>query len=175
MSKKNIIHTNEIKLPLGTMIVGATPRGICLLEFDIPERLDMQFKRLEKLFSASISHGKSPFFAQLSRELSEYFANRRTAFSVPLDIKGTKFQKSVWQTLLEIPYGTTVSYQEQAIAMGNPKAVRAVASANRANRIGILIPCHRVIGKNGSMTGYGGEIWRKEYLLTLEKASDLLP
>ncbi|ADZ12905.1 Methylated DNA-protein cysteine methyltransferase [Riemerella anatipestifer RA-GD] len=90
-------------------------------------------------------------------------------FSVPIQLLGTPFQKQVWQTLLKIPYGTTKSYLQQAIMMDSPKAVRAVANANSLNKIAIIVPCHRVIGSNGTLTGYAGGLWRKEKLLQLEK------
>lgn len=139
------------------------------MEFNDPPRLNRQYKSLEKHFGVHPIQGSSPFFEKLNQQLYDYFEGNRNQFSLPLDLCGTPFQQLAWQTLLTIPYGTTISYQQQAIQLGNPKAVRAVASANRANKIAILIPCHRVIGKNGSMTGYGGEIWRKEYLIKLEK------
>jgi len=166
---KNTIVITKIPTPFGTMIAGATTRGICMLEFMDRRMLETQLGRLEKYFSAHVVSGTSPFFIQLNTELKEYFSGSRKTFDVPLEIKGTKFQESVWDALLAIPYGKTVSYQEQAIAINNPKAVRAVAKANGDNRIGIIIPCHRVIGKDGKMTGYGGKIWRKEYLLNLER------
>ena len=166
---KNTIVITKIPTLFGTMIAGATSRGICMLEYMDRRMLETQLGRLEKQYSANLVSGSSPFFIQLNTELQEYFSGSRKTFDIPLDIKGTKFQVSVWNALLTIPYGKTASYQEQAIAINNPEAVRAVAKANGDNRIGIIIPCHRVIGKDGKMTGYGGKIWRKEYLLNLEK------
>ncbi len=160
--------TTEIATPLGLMLAGASTKGICLLAFMDRKRLETQIERLKKRFSNDMVAGVSPFFEQLNTQLSEYFAGERKEFDVELDMQGTDFQNKVWQALLAIPYGKTVCYQEQAIAIKNPKAVRAVANANGANRIAIIIPCHRVIGKDGSMTGYAGKIWRKEYLLKLE-------
>ena len=101
-------------------------------------------------------------------QLEEYFDGRRKIFSVPLFAPGTVFQRLVWDELQKIPYGTTRSYKQQARAIDKPEAVRAVANANGMNRIAILIPCHRVIGEDGTMTGYGGGIWRKKWLLDLE-------
>ena len=109
-------------------------------------------------------------YEQLEKELEEYFEGKRKDFTVPLAPVGTDFQKNVWEILRTIPYGTTRSYQQQADILGNPKAVRAVANANGLNKISIIIPCHRVIGSNGTLTGYGGVIWRKQKLLELEKA-----
>ena len=132
------------------------------------EKLETHINQLKKRFPNGVVVGVSPFFEQLDTQLSEYFAGDRKEFDVVLDMQGTDFQIKVWQALLSIPYGKTVCYQEQALVIKNPKAVRAVANANGANRIAIVIPCHKVIGKNGSMVGYGGGIWRKEYLLKLE-------
>lgn len=104
------------------------------------------------------------------QQLKEYFLGKRREFSIKLDIRiGTEFQKKAWRALTEIPYGETRSYQEQAIAIGNPKAVRAVGGANNKNPISIIIPCHRVIGKNKKLVGYGGGLPKKEFLLNLEK------
>ncbi len=166
---KNTILITKISTPFGMMIAGATTCGICMLKFMDRRIVKMQFSCLEKYYSANLVNGNSPFFIQLNTELQEYFNGFRKTFSIPLDIKGTKFQESVWDALLSIPYGKTVSYQDQAIMINNSKAARAVAKANGDNRICIIIPCHRVIGKDGKMTGYSGKIWRKEYLLNLEK------
>jgi len=114
--------------------------------------------------------GQSPILIKLSSQLKEYFDGERKSFDLPLDYRGTEFQEHAWNALTKIPYGETRSYKEQAIAINKPAAVRAVANANNRNKISIVIPCHRVIGKDGSMTGYGGEVWRKEFLLKLEKA-----
>ena len=107
--------------------------------------------------------------AELIAELKEYFAGRRSRFDVPLVVRGTLFQERVWEALCSIPYGETRSYQDIAEAVGNPKACRAVGMANNRNRIGIVIPCHRVIGKSGSLVGYGAGLEMKEFLLDLEK------
>lgn len=102
-------------------------------------------------------------------QLNEYFEGNRKVFSLNLNLQGTDFQKSVWNALLNIPYGNTASYSDIAKAVNSPKAVRAVGGANHRNPVSIIVPCHRVIGSNGSLTGYGGELWRKEFLLNLEK------
>ncbi|MEJ2024834.1 MAG: methylated-DNA--[protein]-cysteine S-methyltransferase [Deltaproteobacteria bacterium] len=108
---------------------------------------------------------------QAVEEIEEYFTGKRQQFEVPLDLQGTPFQRAVWRELLKIPYGGTVSYGEIARAIGNPKAVRAVGGANHRNPVAIVVPCHRVIGSDGSMTGYGSGIWRKEWLLKHESGS----
>jgi len=165
----NSVITHNIKLPFGEMLAGATSKGICLLEFIDTNRVEMQLPRLEKGFKAKITEGNSPFFNQLEDELQSYFAGELQRFTIPLDTKGTEFQMQAWDALLNIPYGETRSYLEQAKAINKPKAFRAVASANRNNRIGIIIPCHRVIAKNGGLAGYGGGLDRKEFLINLEK------
>jgi AraC family transcriptional regulator of adaptative response/methylated-DNA-[protein]-cysteine methyltransferase len=162
------IVTTPIATPLGSLLAGAADAGVCLLEYTDEARLEMQLRRLGQRLNVPMGPGQSPYFAPLRRELEEYFAGRRREFSVPLLLHGTAFQRRVWEGLRAIPYGATRSYQAQAEALGQPRAVRAVAAANGANHIAILIPCHRVIGKDGTLTGYGGGLWRKEYLLNLE-------
>nr|WP_262900195.1 methylated-DNA--[protein]-cysteine S-methyltransferase [Candidatus Kaistella beijingensis] len=152
------------------MIACADENGICMLEFSDRKALPTELKEISKHFNANIIQGENKHFKTLEKELSEYFERKRMQFDVPLSPVGTEFQKNVWEVLRKIPYGTTRSYQEQAKILGNPKAVRAVANANGLNKISIIIPCHRVIGSDGKLTGYGGGIWRKQKLLELEKA-----
>lgn len=165
---KNDIVTKTINTPFGDMLAAATSKGICLLEFTDTNRVEMQIPRLEKNFSANITKGESPFFTLLKQELKEYFSGSRKGFTVTIDTKGTSFQMQAWDALLKIPYGETRSYLEQAKVINKPKAFRAVASANRNNRISIIIPCHRVIAKNGKLAGYGGGLDRKAFLIDLE-------
>ncbi|MDR6525783.1 AraC family transcriptional regulator of adaptative response/methylated-DNA-[protein]-cysteine methyltransferase [Chryseobacterium rhizosphaerae] len=167
---EKIIDLKRIETMLGTMIACADENGICLLEFSDRKALPTELKSISKDLNANIVQGENPHFITLEKELSEYFEGRRTTFTVPLSPVGTSFQKQVWDILQTIPYGTTRSYQDQADILGNPKSVRAVANANGFNKISIIIPCHRVIGSNGQLTGYGGGIWRKQKLLELEKA-----
>jgi methylated-DNA-[protein]-cysteine S-methyltransferase len=119
--------------------------------------------------SVPIQNSDNPLLLRLDEELHEYFDGKREVFTLPLSPQGTPFQKQVWETLLTIPYGTTISYAQEAERFGNPKAVRAVASANGRNPIAILIPCHRVIATGGGLGGYSGGIEKKEFLLKLEK------
>ena len=112
--------------------------------------------------------GDSPMVQKGLAQITEYFHGKRTAFDLPLEFHGTDFQKSVWRALLAVPFGQTASYCDIARAIGNPKAVRAVGGANAKNPISIVAPCHRIIGSDGSMTGYGGGLWRKEWLLAHE-------
>jgi len=166
---KNSLVLARFNSPFGELLAGATAVGLCLLEYTDTQRIEMQLSRLKKSHGGDIITANSHYFTLLEPQLNAYFSGELSQFSIPLDLHGTVFQQHVWVALQTIPYGETRSYQQQAIAIGNPKAVRAVANANRNNKISIIIPCHRVIGKNGSMTGYGGGIWRKEYLLNLEK------
>ena len=167
---EKIVDLKRIETPLGTMIACANENGICMLEFSDRKALPTELKEISKHFDANIVQGENPHFKTLEKELEEYFEGKRKDFTVPLAPVGTDFQKKVWEILRTIPYGTTRTYQQQADILGNPKAVRAVANANGLNKISIIIPCHRVIGSNGTLTGYGGGIWRKQKLLELEKA-----
>lgn len=166
---KKVILINRITTPIGPMFIGATDNGICLLEFTDRKMLETEFRDLQKLLQAPILIGENGHIKQLKRELQGYFSGDRHRFEVPLDTPGTPFQKTVWEALLQVPYGSTASYQDQALKIGNAQAIRAVARANGANRVAILVPCHRIIGKNGHLTGYGGGIERKKWLLDFEK------
>lgn len=123
----------------------------------------------ERDMPANVKQSDTPTLQKAAQELSEYFAGNRKEFDIPLNPKGTDFQKSVWNALCTIPYGKTMSYGQVAAQIGNPKASRAVGMANNKNPIPILIPCHRVIGANGKSVGYGGGIWIKQKLLELEQ------
>ena len=114
---------------------------------------------------------ETPLIKEACRQLSEYLKGERKTFDLPLNPKGTDFQKCVWRALCDIPYGETRTYKQIAEAIGNPKAVRAVGMANNRNPITIIVPCHRVIGANGKLVGYGGGLEMKEFLLRLEKVS----
>lgn len=166
---KSVINIIRFSTPLGPMFGCATKKGVCLLEFTNRRMLESEFKDIAKRFDAVILPGSNKHLKQLQSEIHEYFDGKRNTFSVLLDAPGSEFQKEAWEQLLHIPYGETRSYQKQAILLNNPKAVRAVANANGANRISIIIPCHRVIGKDGSLTGYGGGLERKQWLLDFEQ------
>jgi AraC family transcriptional regulator of adaptative response/methylated-DNA-[protein]-cysteine methyltransferase len=155
--------------PLGPMIAGATDEGICLLEFSDRRMLEAQIATLGRRFETPRVMGMNGHLERLKAELAGYFAGTLRTFSVPLVYPGTPFQRRVWEKLLEVPYGKTMSYQHLARAVGNPAAVRAVGRANGMNRIAILIPCHRIVNKNGDLGGYGGGLRRKQYLLNLEQ------
>jgi len=154
---------------LGPMLAGATDEGLCLLEFVDRRMLETQIERVRQRLRCQFIPGTHPMLVQTARELDEYFNGSRRAFSVPLVTPGTEFQQLVWKYLEQIPSGKTTSYSALAKTIGRPKATRAVARANGDNRIAIMIPCHRVIGADGSLTGYGGGLWRKRRLLELEQ------
>ena len=140
--------------PLGKIIAVADEEGLCSLDFDE---------------NASASDEENVHLTQLQRELTEYFEGKRKTFDVRLNPKGTPFQRVVWRTLCDIPYGNVISYSQEAQMLSHAKAVRAVANANGKNPIPIIIPCHRVIAKGGGIGGYSGGIWRKEFMLELER------
>lgn len=166
---QNRLLLSRLTTPIGPMFVMASEKGICLLEFVERKMLETEFRDLQKCLNAIILTGENAHTRQLKRELAEYFAGTRQKFEVLLHHPGTDFQQSVWRALQDIPYGTTRSYQEQAQILQKPKAVRAVATANGCNRIAIVIPCHRVIGKDGQLRGYAGGLERKRWLLEHEK------
>jgi AraC family transcriptional regulator of adaptative response/methylated-DNA-[protein]-cysteine methyltransferase len=151
------------------MIAGATESGVCLLEFADRRMLETQLDRVRKWFNRTTVPGTNQHIDKLKVELDNYFTGSLKAFTVPLLVKGTDFQMLAWNQLLQIPYGQTISYEEQARAMGRAGAQRAVGKANGDNRIAIVIPCHRVVRRNGDLCGYGGGLWRKQFLLDLEK------
>jgi len=155
--------------PLGPLVAGATDRGVCLLEFSDRRMLETQITNLKRRLQCAAVPGEHQLLTRLGAELGEYFAGRRQAFTVPLYYPGTGFQTRVWDALREIPYGETRSYESLAATVGRPGAQRAVGKANGDNRIAIVIPCHRVVRKDGTLCGYGGGLWRKQRLLELER------
>jgi len=166
---KKAINLIRMETPIGPMYAAASEKGICMFDFTDRRMMETEFKELGKYLNAVILPGENPHFDLLRKEIGEYFEGKRKSFSVPLDAPGTEFQKSVWEELKRIPYGKTISYKTQAAKLKKPEAVRAVANANGHNRISIIIPCHRVIGEDGTLTGYGGGLWRKKWLLDFEK------
>jgi AraC family transcriptional regulator of adaptative response/methylated-DNA-[protein]-cysteine methyltransferase len=164
-----MIKTTRIDTPLGEMIAGATEKGICFLEFSDRSTLLSEYSTLSALLNSEIKEGRSRHFRILKKQLKEYFKGKRKEFSIPLVTPGTEFQQAVWKEIQKIPFGSTKSYMEQAISLKTPGSVRAVANANGANRISIIIPCHRVIGSDRHLVGYGGGLSRKKWLLDHER------
>jgi len=163
------VVTTTFASPVGPLLAGATDDGLCLLEFAEPARQEQQLAALRRQFGQGIEPGRHPHLDRLADELVEYFAGALQDFTVPVAVSGTPFQQRVWQQLQRIPYGATCSYEDIARGIGDANAVRAVGRANGQNRVAIVIPCHRVINKNGGLGGYGGGLWRKEILLDLER------
>ncbi len=158
--------------PLGPVAIAADNERVCSVEF-CDGRLSDIHMRTGKRAGLVKSHTSINILAQLNSELNDYFDGKLRRFSVPLSIIGTPFQERVWREIARIPYGKTISYQQLAERIGRPTAVRAVGRATGTNPISIVIPCHRVIGKDGSLTGYGGGLWRKRRLLKLEQSGKL--
>jgi len=169
----DFIAVQRLETPLGALLVGAVREGICLVQYSDRRLLEQNYATLRQRFGYPLLPVNHPQIDHLRQELSQYFAGTLTRFTVPLVIRGTPFQEKVWSALQQIPYGKTVSYEQLAQNIGQPTAMRAVARANGMNRISILVPCHRVIGKDGQLTGYGGGLWRKRLLLELESTGRL--
>ena len=167
--EKNLLTITRLDTPIGPMFAIACDDGICLLEFSDRRMLETELKQLSKYFNSNVIPGNHKHFELLKKELKEYFEGSRSEFSVPLVDPGTEFQRKAWKALMQIPYGQTISYANQAESLGKGGAVRATGSANGNNRIAIIIPCHRVIGSDGDLKGYGGGLWRKKWLIEHEK------
>ena len=167
------LFNTMIETPSGRVLAAANDTGIVMFEFTDRRMLEHHFEVLRRRFKCPLLPGEHAHFDTLRREIADYFGGTRRDFTVPLAPRGTAFQERVWAELRRIPYARTISYETLATAIGQPTATRAVALANGSNRLAILIPCHRVIGKDGSLTGYGGGLWRKRLLLELERTGRL--
>ena len=167
MKKSNLVF-KEVKTPIGVMVFGSSEKGLCLLDFKYRKSFPRILKRINEYYGDSESNGTSQFIELAENELAKYLQGDLKIFTVPLDIRGSPFQLKVWNTLLQIKYGKTAFYLEIAKKVGRPTAVRAIANANGQNSIAVIIPCHRIIGSDGSLTGYGGGIKIKQKLLYLE-------
>jgi O-6-methylguanine DNA methyltransferase len=163
------IITAHFTAPVGEMIAGVTDAGICLLDFQRRSMLPSIQRRISEGLQLDFEEGAHRWLDALRSELDEYFAGTRREFSLPLLPVGSAFQQKVWGSLQDIPYGKTRSYLQQARAYGDEKAIRAIASANGANGLALLIPCHRVLGADGSLTGYAGGLSAKRWLLNHER------
>ena len=163
----------RLETPLGDMVAVTDDAALHLFEFHDRTALASEMRRIEQRCGAVVD-GATPASEALARELAEYFAGARTTFSARIVQRGTPFTAQVWAALCEIPCGETRSYGQIAERIGRPSAVRAVARANGANQVAILVPCHRVIGADGTLVGYGGKLWRKQWLLDHERRLDRL-
>ncbi len=169
MKEKKII-TRKYESPCGTLMLGSFGDKLCLCDWQVEKHRNYVENRLCRILDAEFEEGTSAVIDNAILQLEEYFNDKRQEFDIPLLFVGTDFQKKVWNRLLSIPFGKTISYGEMARQIGKPKAVRAVANANGANSMSIFAPCHRVIGSDHTLTGYGGGLAVKEYLLKLENA-----
>jgi AraC family transcriptional regulator of adaptative response/methylated-DNA-[protein]-cysteine methyltransferase len=162
------IYAQFIKTPIGLMYAGCTDDAICLFDFVTRQHAAKAINRIKTLLQAPMETENHPLLSELERQVAAYFAGTLQLFDLPLHPVGTPFQQEVWHTLQTIPYGTTITYKQQALRMGNEKLIRAMAHANGANTLAILIPCHRVIGSSGSLIGYAGGLHLKKWLLQHE-------
>jgi len=167
-----VIITRTVKTPHGELVAGSIDEKICLCDWRYRRMRQGIDRRIQRGFSATYNEGNSPIIDELEKQLTEYFNEQREVFELPLITIGTDFQEAVWKALMEIPYGKTETYQKLADRVGRSSAVRAVAAANGANAIAIIIPCHRVIGSNNNLGGYAGGLSLKRRLLRLESRSD---
>ena len=160
------------KTKIGELVLGSFEGNLCLLDFRYRKMRRVVDDRLKRGLKADFIEEDSDIIEKTRTELDEYFQEKRQEFNIPIQMVGTDFQKSVWNALLKVTYGTTSSYLQLAKYINNEKAVRAVAGANGANAIAIIIPCHRIIGNNGELVGYAGGLTTKKYLLTLEQKQE---
>ena len=165
------IYSVKIKTPLGTMIAIASDNHLLLLEFEDAECLGPEIEKISQEVCTSIITKKNNVLKSLESELKLYFAKKLKRFKTPIKFIGTDFQSSAWRALQKIPFGKTRSYKDQALKIGKPTATRAVANANGANKIAIVVPCHRIINSNGGLGGYAGGVNRKKWLLEHEKGA----
>lgn len=166
----NEIHISYYKNNAVEFILGSYKNRLCLIDSLYRKNKNTLYNRLKKQLKAEFIECEDEVLKQTTLELDEYFKGERETFTVPLLLVGSEFQKSVWEALLKISYGETSSYKQQSQMIGNEKAIRAVANANGANAISIMVPCHRIIGSDGSLTGYAGGLELKQRLLELEKS-----
>lgn len=173
MRKNNFIITKQYVSPCGTLMLGSFDGKLCLCDWQVEKHRSHVDRRLMRLLDAEFLPGTDSVLEAVTAQLDEYFSGKRTSFTVELLFVGTAFQQTVWKELLNIPFGATVSYADIARRIGHPTSVRAVANANGANAISIFAPCHRVIGSDGMLTGYGGGLEAKRFLLDLEGVKGL--
>lgn len=170
METTHNIQYGEIESPVGPLTILKTEKGLCRIQFGSAEEHFPLIKAWLKKLGLKTDLILNQYAVEpIEKQINEYFAQERKSFDLPLDLFGSPFQKQVWEGLRGIPYGATFSYKDVATMIGSPKAVRAVGNANNKNPLPIVIPCHRVIGSNGALVGYGGGLDKKEILLNLEQ------
>ena len=169
---QNIVKTLFFKTPYGELILGSFQEQLCLADWRFRKMRNSIDKRIKLGLNADFEEGESDVIIETKNQLNEYFKGERTQFDVPLLFVGSDFQKTVWNALMEIPFGKTETYLGLSKKLGNEKAIRAVATANGANATSIIVPCHRIIGSDGSLVGYAGGLNVKKKLLHLENALD---
>jgi len=172
---KTQIHYLSLETPLKQILVCASATGILLLEFVDDKKTEEMLKTVEGYHTSTFVNEANDPILVLKKELVLYFEGKLKTFTVPIELMGTAFRKTVWNHLLTISFGKTITYKQQSMQMNSPLAIRAIASANGRNRIAIVIPCHRVIGSNQTLTGYSGGLWRKQFLLNLEEDKVMNP
>lgn len=165
----DVLYETTLESPLWKLGLFSTEKGVAAIAFGIKATPRIR-SWLETHFDAPRFESSPPANEKVSRQLSEYFAGKRRVFNVPLDLRGSEFQLAVWSVVGAIPYGQMATYQQVARLVGRPDAARAVGAANGANPVSLIIPCHRVVGSDGSMTGYGGGVSNKRKLLVMEGA-----
>ena len=166
----NVVSIQNYKIPVGELIIGDFENKLCICDWRYRAKRKAVDQRIQKGLKAKYVEQNTPLIEQTIEQLNEYFAQKRIKFDLPLLLVGSEFQKKVWQQLIEIPYGKTETYLSLSKKMANPKAIRAVAAANGANAISIIVPCHRIIGSKGELVGYAGGLPAKKKLLELENA-----
>lgn len=167
----SLLYVSYFKSPFGELIIGEHDGAICLCDWRYRKQREQIDTRIKNGLQVEFQYKKTKLIQQTISELTDYFTKSRQEFSVPLKLIGTDFQQEVWKALIAIPYGKTMSYLDLSKKLSNEKAIRAVASANGANAISILIPCHRIIGSKGELTGYAGGLKAKKQLLEIENPS----
>lgn len=166
---ESVLTGRWLETPLGPMLAVVSDGGLVMLEFVDRRALETELSEMRRAFSSTIVPGDHALLDDVARELREYFAGTRADFDVPVDPRGSEFERRVWQSLRRIPYGETTSYVAIAREIGSPSSSRAIGRANGRNKIAIVIPCHRVIRSDGALCGYGGGLWRKEWLIAHER------
>ena len=165
----DFIRTSTYHSPCGVLTLGEYRGELCLCDWNVEGRRDRVDRRLQRILGVSMHEGKALLLEEACRQLDCYFHGRRKRFDMPLRLCGTPFQCMVWTALQQVPYGQTWTYAQLATALGRPRSVRAVASAVGANPLSLFLPCHRIIGADGSLTGYAGGLAAKRFLLNMER------